>query len=311
MKYTMATRDTRHATHSRGFTLIELLLVISIMSMLASIVLASLSNAREKATLAAGQQFSGQMYRAIGDQALLYFDFDSMNAISDLPTNQQGTLAITSLNTPAGVSVTSDTSLYKRGKNLNFPSSGSSAAITFVASGIGTQILSSNFTFSGWYKSIPNATTITDTAPLIMIGITSVASTRRAGIGINFQSQTGNIVSIVIPIPNGSGVYNVTVPVSLPVGTWHHFAVSAKSLSSTQTQVSLYVDGKQIYSQPSTITTPVVATNDNRIIIGALCCSAITSGLVDNLGLFSGPLTANEIKRIYAEGAVEHGVAVK
>src|SRR3989344_5438428 len=42
---------------TKGFTLIELLVVISIISLLSSIVLSSVSSARDKARIAAGKQF--------------------------------------------------------------------------------------------------------------------------------------------------------------------------------------------------------------------------------------------------------------
>ncbi len=77
---------------NKGFTLIELLVVISIISLLSSIVFASLNTARDKAKVAAGQQFDAGMYHAYGANAIGIWDFDeglggSGTAIHDLSGN--------------------------------------------------------------------------------------------------------------------------------------------------------------------------------------------------------------------------------
>jgi prepilin-type N-terminal cleavage/methylation domain-containing protein len=54
------------AKHAKGFTLVELIVVIAIISLLASIILAAINDARDKARVARGKQFYSGLTHAIG-----------------------------------------------------------------------------------------------------------------------------------------------------------------------------------------------------------------------------------------------------
>ena len=68
--------DTIYLMKTKGFTLIELLMVIAIVSLLSSIAMGPLQEAREKGRIAAGQKFSSSLHHAIGDELIGEWKFD-------------------------------------------------------------------------------------------------------------------------------------------------------------------------------------------------------------------------------------------
>lgn len=73
----------------RAFTLVELLVVISIISLLSSVVIAGVSEAREKARIASLLTLSQSVYSALGDHVLFDYRFDDQ--IHGVATDSFGT----------------------------------------------------------------------------------------------------------------------------------------------------------------------------------------------------------------------------
>lgn len=80
--------------NSRGFTLIELLVVIAIVGLLSSIVVASVSSAKDKAKVAAGLRFDSSVQNAIGDHLVANWTFDSVSGstVFDSAGNNDATI---------------------------------------------------------------------------------------------------------------------------------------------------------------------------------------------------------------------------
>ena len=76
-----------------GFTLIEILMVVAIISLLSSIVIGQLTDAREKGRIAAGQTFSSSLHGAIGDNLVGEWKFDQDNADDTSGWGNDGTLS--------------------------------------------------------------------------------------------------------------------------------------------------------------------------------------------------------------------------
>lgn len=259
----------------RGFTLIELLVVIAIIGLLATFAVIQLGGSREKARIAKGASFSGQILRSLGDDLAARWDFDECSGTSVADASGSGNTGsfsgtpVWSTETPSGQGCSMDTS----GGNINIVENGSldipdnlTISMWLYPTGVPagnagypiskwTGVADANFAFYMFGQTNPNSRTIT------------------------YFANRGGVWGQISPYPN----------IKIELNRWTHVVISYESQKGGQ----LYIDGSAIGSR---VGAGALATNGANLTIGGGF-----PGYIDDVRVYRRTFSAQEVHTLYAE----------
>jgi prepilin-type N-terminal cleavage/methylation domain-containing protein len=262
---------------NRAFTLIELLVVISIISLLSSVVFASLSDAREKGRIAAAQKFSSGMDHAIRDELVGEWTFDNDTLVDTSGFGNDGQFVSAPIGYTDGV--------FERG--VQFTGGGSPKRTTggYIQLNANLDVDSNNHSISFWYKSSQSY--------FQMLFQRELVSTNS-----NIEFAPSNNTIHVEGIVNNIWQKEFDTGIDIDDGRFHHYALVFSGADSR-----LYVDGSL-----SDIKSENTDIPDFRYrFFGGYGNTTwpygeSPTGVMDDVRIYSKALSTAQIQQLYAEG---------
>ncbi|MCK5023096.1 MAG: prepilin-type N-terminal cleavage/methylation domain-containing protein [Candidatus Aenigmarchaeota archaeon] len=265
----------------KGFTLIELLMVIAVVSLLSTIVLGSLNDAREKGRIAAIQKFSSNLHHTTGDYLVGEWKFDQDTLVDTSGFGNNGAFQ--------GDIDVDDFTGGVMGRALAFKNIGIAEYVD-VGNQAGKDI-NDEMTAEMWVKmtySLDRRYYSLRKNSSYMMRVYSYPTSVPYGYPLN----DGYKFSVV----SGAGVYESGDYSMNQYETWHHVVGTAK-MGET---VKLYIDG-QLRSEGAVLPGHI-NFNVNTLRIGEAAMPVI----IDNVRIYNKAATLAQIQKHYAEGLLDH-----
>ncbi|MEI8249332.1 MAG: LamG-like jellyroll fold domain-containing protein [Candidatus Taylorbacteria bacterium] len=254
-----------------GFTLIELLVVISIISLLSSVLLASLNSARDKAKVSAISSFNASVYHGLGDQLIAWWKFDEGSNTTAADTSGN---SYTATLTYAATWVTGQVGPYA----VNTATGNYASQLT-----VNSVPLGATWTAS-WWSYFP-------------------LSSSSGGWRTMFRSFTnGGDHQVIVDVNGDLGMYDNDLGTGFNSSGYNINSLTGWHLVTatyTNNVTTFYIDAKIVGSATRQNT-------DNIDVIGNYQGGSQNWGIIDDLRIYSKVITSDYIQEIYAMTAPKY-----